>query len=444
MGLLKWLEGYGVNIAIVLTVVGFLMAFLVVVLLNIPTARWLGFGFAITPIFLPYFLFKIFFHEWMEYVQLAYDLKQGRVTIEILFPQEVFKSPLAMELVFNQMYQTASPDNLVETYWDGKHPPVFGLEIVSDEGRVHFYISTPLKKYKNMWEAHLYAQYPGIIIRQLETDYTAAVPWDPENIECFAIHYQLARPDPYPLKTYIDYGLDKDPKEEFKIDPVTPMLEVLGSIGPREKIWAQILISAHRKQNFKLGSLHAHPDWQGDIAATINKLAQRDTDKKGAAEFESAPRVTPGERELIAAMERHAGKYAFNTRIRTINIGIGEGRALLGERIGPVITMWRPFQDITRNGISFSWRTDFDYNWWQDPSGKKRRELKRSELLHYKKRSYLRRDAGDGGFILTTEELATIFHPAGKVILTPSLERIQSARSEAPANLPLAPSSHHG
>ncbi len=38
---------------------------------------------------------------------------------------------------------------------------------------------------------------------------------------------------------------------------------------------------------------------------------------------------------------------------------------------------------------------------------------------------------------MTTEELATIFHIPGKVASTPTLARIPSKRSEAPANLPI-------
>ena len=441
-GLVKFLDGYGINTAYILAGLGLVIAFSVASVMGIPASRWVGYIVFTSPLWLPYLLFHKILHLWMEYIQLDYDLKQGRVTLEIQFPQEVNKSPLAMELVFGQLYQTATPDNLIETYWDGKHPPVFGLEIVSDGGRIHFYISTPVKKYKNLVEAQMYAQYPGIIVTELAVDYTAAVPWDPDKFGIFVLHYRLKKPNPYPIKTYIDYGLDKDPKEEYKIDPITPMLELLGSLGPKEKLWIQILFSAHRKEEFANGSLHTHADWQDEITAEINKLAQRDDKKQGTVEFESAPRVTPGERDIISAIERHSGKLAFNVKIRTVNIGIDEGAKMLGERIGPTITIWRAFEDLKRNGIGAGWRTDFDYNWWQDRSGARRNALKKMELGMYKTRSYLQQGGADGGFILTTEELATIFHPAGKVILTPSLERIPSARSEAPANLPTATVQH--
>ena len=55
-------------------------------------------------------------------------------------------------------------------------------------------------------------------------------------------------PDVYPIKTYIDYGLDKpDLKEEFKIDPMTSVLEYMGSLKKGEQAWIQILMQCHRK-----------------------------------------------------------------------------------------------------------------------------------------------------------------------------------------------------
>ena len=435
---LKWLGGFGLNPAVVLSVLGLLLAVFTIYFIGIPLNRWVGFMLLLLPVFLPYVLFHKFVHLWLEYVQLDFDLNAGRTTLEIQFPQEVFKSPLAMELVLTQLYQTANPDNHIQTYWDGKHPPIFGLEIISDGGRVRFFISTPIKKFKNIVESQLYAQYPGIIVTELHTDYTAIAPWDPKRFECFSVHYRLKKPDPYPIKTYIDFGLDKDPKEEFKIDPITPMLELLGSIGPKEQIWIQLLISANCKSEFKNGFLHASPDWKDSVRAEINTMAQRDPDKKtGAFESDSAPRVTPGERDIITSLERSLSKFAFNTKLRTMYIA--ETNSFLpGERIGAFISIWQAFSDTTRNEIGAAWRTDFDWNWWQDPSGKKRKALKKSELMYYKKRMYEQRNSLDGGFILTTEELATIFHPTGKVVLTPSLERIPSARAEAPANLPRA------
>src|SRR5690606_16928835 len=102
------------------------------------------------PIWLPIVTFLLFYEWWMAYVRLKFKINQGRTTLEIKLPPEVLKSPAAMEQVLVQMHQTAAPDNHFQTYLDGKHPPVYGLEIVSRGGDVRFYISTPRKKFKNI------------------------------------------------------------------------------------------------------------------------------------------------------------------------------------------------------------------------------------------------------------------------------------------------------
>jgi hypothetical protein len=44
------------------------------------------------------------------------------------------------------------------------------------------------------------------------------------------------------MKTYVDFGLDKDPKEEYKIDPLTQILETMATCGKGEHFWYQVLI----------------------------------------------------------------------------------------------------------------------------------------------------------------------------------------------------------
>ena len=182
----------------------------------------------------------------MYYVRLHQNMKLGRVSLEILIPKEIFKSPAAMEIILSQLYQKASPDNLVDSYWDGKNPPFFGLEIISTGGNIRFIVNTPDKKYKNYIENAFYSQYPGIEIRELPVDYTAEVPWDPDNYGYMPIHFIKKKANPYPIKTYIDFGLDKDPKEEFKHDPMSTIIELLGTLKPGEHLWFQFLIKIHR------------------------------------------------------------------------------------------------------------------------------------------------------------------------------------------------------
>jgi 3'-phosphoadenosine 5'-phosphosulfate sulfotransferase (PAPS reductase)/FAD synthetase len=62
------------------------------------------------------------------------------------------------------------------------------------------------------------------------------------------------------------------------------------------------------------------------------------------------------------------------------------------------------------------------------------------ELEDYKNRYYYPRDYvnhADKMKVMSVEELATIYHLPGKVILSPGLRRVESQKREAPANLPV-------
>lgn len=438
---LESLEKFGVDTTYILASFGILVAVGVFLALDLDSNSVLTFMTLSMPLWLPAITFFLFYEKWLEYVRKKYNIAQGRVTLEIKLPQEILKSPEAMELVLMQLYQTASPDNHLQTYIDGKNPPVHALELVSRGGDIRFYMNVVRKKFKNMTETNLYAQYPGIEVHELEVDYTAEIPWDTSKFDYFAIHFGLKKADAYPIKTYIEYGLDKMPKEEEKIDPITTILELLGSIGPGEYIWMQTLITANRETDFKTGTLTVVPDWKGAARDEIQNIITKAAKRVGVNAEDIGKNVnqflTDAERDTIKAIERSLGKVAFNMVNRTMYIA-KKGSFLPGERISGIITCWRAFDDLNRNQIGFKWRTDFDWNWWQDPSGKKREKYKKEELDEYKRRTYTQRTKGDGWGVCTIEELATIFHLPGKVAGTPTLGRIPSKRAEAPSNLPVS------
>lgn len=399
--------------------------------------------FALTPVWLPIILFLIFFSKWMDMVGGAFALKQGRATLRLRLPPEVFKSPEAMEFVISQIHNTANPDNLLQTYIDGKRPLPFSFEIVSIGGEVRFYANVQRKPTKDALEANLYSQYPGIEVIEEPVDYAAEIPLDFEDeYELMSFHMGKKREGVMPIKTYIDYGLDKLPKEEEKIDPITPMLEVLSTIKPYERVFIQIVAKSFRKSSFKNGQLMMGEgeDWTKKAAAKINEIMNRDGKKKtplGAKELDEGGQMamlTTGERDTIAAVERNMSKYAFNTSIRWMYV-TKKGKFNPGI-INPVIRSFSQYDMIGRNEIGVRWRTDAGYKDFVPGQKKMIAKLKKQELKEYRRRVIYPKNAAGEPKIFTAEELATMFHMPGKVALTPTLDRVPSTRGEAPANLP--------
>lgn len=437
---LSLLSGFGVNLAWFFAILGAFLVYVVFQILDSSSSTMIRFMIAILPIWLPIVTFLLFHEYWLYYVRKHYNLKLGRITLEIKLPQDVFKSPEAMELVLLQMHQKASVDNHLQTYWDGKHPPKWGLEIVSRGGDVRFYISLP-PRFKNQAEAHLYAQYPGIQIHELEIDYAAEIPWDTEKYSYFSMHLGKKEHEALPIKTYFDFGMHSLPKEEEKIDPITSLIEGLATIGPGEYVWMQILIDANIARGIEQGSLRKKPDWKAGAKAERERIIDEAKKRSGGEEVGGniMQTLTEGERETIKAIERGMSKSAFNTAIRALYIGEkATGVFNPSLRFPAITTGLRAFDDNMRNAIGIRWRTDFNWNWWQDPKGKRAEAYKRSELNEYKRRYYQAHDdnGSDSAKAFTIEELATVFHMPGQVAVTPTLGRAPSKTSTAPSNLP--------
>ena len=101
----------------------------------------------------------------------------------------------------------------------------------------------------------------------------------------------------------------------------------------------------------------------------------------------------------------------------------------------------RQFGSNNLNGIRPKWFTSTGIAYpWQDFRGI-RKAAHQTELMNaYKRRSFFNipyKNWNGKAFVMTTEELATIFHPPGTVATTPSLTRVSSKKGEAPSNLPI-------
>ena len=303
-----------------LLILGFFLMYKVLTLFNLDLAPVISILVVLTPIWLPYTLFYITYEKWMYYVHLKFALGQGRSTLRIQLPQEVFKSPEAMEAVLAQIHNVNSPDNFMQAWIDGKHPLVFSLELVSTGGEVRFYINVPSKKTKNALEAQLYAQYPGIEVNEELLDYADEIVWNPDKYEYMSFHMGKkvkhgSDDEVLPIKTYIDFGLDKIPKEEEKFEPMAAMLEQLAAAKPHERVWVQFLLVPHVKRAFKNGHIFETPTWEAKAKKVIDAKLKRD--EKPVLDpdepYERAPMLTMGERDVIAAIERNVGIHIKNT-----------------------------------------------------------------------------------------------------------------------------------
>ncbi len=397
------------------------------------------------PVILPIFLGMIFWHVWILYRRAQFMAKQDHVLLEIKLPKEQLKSPLAMELFLSALNQRGGEATWIKRYIDGSIRPWFSLEIISIEGEIHFIIWTR-SGFKAFIESQVYSQFPDAEVFEVD-DYTHFIQYNPDNISLWGCQFDLVNEDVFPIKTYIDYGLDKDPKEEFKVDPMTPMMEFLGSLGPGEQVWYQILIQFHKERpakpsNIKEFIFGAKSKWKKDAEAKVDEILCRDPKTKApkaekieGSDFPVAPTISEGERDVAKAIERSVTKPAFDVGIR--GIYLAEGDNFNPINITGLIASWRTFASENLNAIKpTGGMTSFSYP-WQDFRGIRQNRTRQALFDAFQRRSYFYPPYQEKPFVFNTEELATIFHFPGSVAQTPTLKRIEAKKTEPPSNLPV-------
>ncbi len=411
-------------------------------------ARVISYLFYFSPIWVPILLGMALMDLWLRYRRNLFIIAQGGVLLEVKIPREITKSPGVMEIILGVMFQKGNA-SYAETYIDGKIRPWYSLEMVSIGGQVHFYIWCQ-KKFKNVIEAQIYAQYPEVEISEVPAgeDYAQKISYDPEKNSMWGTYFVKSKKDNkdgYPIKTYVDYALDTDPKEEYKIDPLTSVLEFLGSISPTDQVWIQILIQAHKGEGIPEGRLFKIPDWKDAVKEEIKSLNKKLEDEDNPDKPPRRP--TKGEADTIAALERSLSKYAFETMIRGFYIATDKNKFNSSFITGLIASVSQYNAGGELNGFKLGWFTDHKDNskdffrYFMKKTGEKLKQKKiRGMLNAYKLRSFFSfpyRNYFAKPYILTSEEIATIYHFPGQVAMTPGLSRIPSKRSQAPNNLPV-------
>ncbi|KKT19794.1 MAG: hypothetical protein UW04_C0040G0004 [Parcubacteria group bacterium GW2011_GWB1_43_8] len=360
---------------------------------------------------------------WMYYIRLRYVSEIDWVLLEIKLPREMPKSPQVMEIILSAMHQTSSIV-AINKYWQGRVPTWYGLEIISKEGSIHFYFYVQ-KSFRSIVEFQIYAHYPEVEIHEA-ADYTKDfigedIEVSKKNWQIHSAEYILIKEDAYPIKTYVDYKLDKmETEEEMKNDPFASLVELMGTMKEGEHLWYQILI---RKTGTK---------WKDTGAKIVDKIMKRDKKKEGEEIDFGAMRLSPGEHLITEAIERNVSKLGFDVCIRFVYIAKPDKfRFAVSNSIRGSM---QQFNSLNLNGFKrFNSVNYVDYFFKKTREGWKKRRM----FDAYINRSAFCKPYKRRTFVLNTEELATIYHFPGSVVRTPALGRIESKKVEPPADLPV-------
>lgn len=377
------------------------------------------------------------------------------VMLEIQMPSEVEKTPKAMENVLHAIWPIFDPPANFRDYWiDGKWNAYYSLEVVGRRGEIHFYIRTP-KTHKSLVEYALYAEYPNMEITETE-DYVKKFGELPnEKYDIWPTDQRLLKPDVYPIRTY-EYWETELTRIERKIDPMATLLEHFTGLEEGEECWIQIKISPanseirpypeeskkfidelmKRAQKKEMGVMESLQLSKAPMDM-VNVLAEGKPipDRAGGEESPSFDiglmKLSPGESEVLRAIEENVSKYFYETNIRFMYLA---KREIFSppRGVAPLVGFFSQFSTVNLNGLAPDKTKPKVMPWFFE---KRRLFTKKRKMYRYfRDRMW---PWHRPPYVFSTAELATIFHfPSKEIAPSIGVPRVEIKKGGYPPKLP--------
>ncbi len=394
-------------------------------------------------------LLPIFESTWLHWRQERYIEEIEWVLLELRMPRHVEKSPQAMEQVFAAIHSLRNaPADLKEKYFDGEVTKWFTFEMTSFGGEIHFYVRT-YARLRNLVEAAFFSYYPDLDIVEVP-DYVDRYPdtvhgMYEKGLDMWGTEMLLKKKDFYPIKTYADF---ESPDDEKKFDPISTFLEVLGKLNKDEFVGIQILIAPQSSE-----------EWAEKYEEDVKKLREPEGKKRKfispegtEQEYETMAIRSPGQTDILKAVEKNLSKPAFETVIRFIYISPKATFYDSYPRRG-LVGAFNQYGSLDLNSFVQNYAVSTRARIWNKPYilPSTRVEYRKARLLiNYRSRmvppettmgriitSYLLNwNTVSKRFTINTECLASLYHVPTIVVLTePHIRHLESKRAGPPAGL---------
>ncbi len=396
-------------------------------------------------------IFFIAYGTWLAWRQRVFEHGLKWEMLEVRIPREILKSARGMDQVLQSIAAMRnSAGDLQEKYWDGEIPRWTTLEMVSFGGEIHFYIRV-YKKLRALIEAAFYAFYPDIELVDVPPEQDYARTMLPPTIgelnangrALWGSEMVLNKSPLYPLKTYLEF---EHMEEMHQFDPMSAFLETLSKVSPGEEFMIQYNIQPMYKwsKDFE----HEFDELKKPTRVKVEDLAA-DEGVAGATVMR-----TPSQTQYLEMIERNMGKPGFETIIRFLYVyPLGRYNDAFARRT--VLSTFNQFSDAGLNSFSRSQHMSTKTKGWEFPYifPNLRVKLREQRLLSYYRDREMWTEMRVGRIlsshifnfnthsrpqILTSESLASLWHPPSNLILTgPHTQRMESKKMGAPAGLPI-------
>ncbi len=408
---------------------------------------------AIWPAALFFFLFPVVRSLWVYWRNRTFEVSLNYKFLEMKMPREITRSPRSMDQFFHAISGMGNwAGHIGEKYGLGEITIWWTFEVVSLGGEIHFYARV-FDQYVSIFKGAMYATYPEVEIVEAE-DYVPK--WIPHNIlelelagkDLYANEFVFAKDPAYPIKTYQQF---ESSTEEYQVDPMAVFMEALAAVGPQEFVGIQYNIAP------------AGLNWGHQYEHIVEKLRTPQVAKgagHGAAAEDLAATLkmsllqkSPGQTDILKAVERNLSKPAFDTNIRILYVA---PRKIFSDRVPrrAIKGSFAQYNAADLNSLVFNDRMNTKPGWFDPPFifKRTRRRARKNRNLHL----WIERELGihewmgqwlsghtfnkwgSRSDILTSEVLATLFHPPTILVTTgPLTQRVESRKMGAPAGLPI-------
>ncbi len=258
--------------------------------------------------------------------------------------------------------------------------PNAALEIIGTHDDIKFYLCIP-GDYRQMVEKQLYGVYPGLEIE--EVDDVNIYNTDGGKVEYGLLG--IKKEVYYPIKTYRD----------IPVDTLSSITSAMSKLNPGEAVAVQIVVSP------------TDGSW-----AKAGKKFISETKKSEANPEKASYKV---DARQLEAIETKCNKTGFETIVRMVSVAPDKGSAKgnLSNIKGTFSQFESPWNSIGSRKIRFkgAFLTDFIYKY---------------PMIYWHK----------GVTIMSSDELASLFHLPNKSVDNPNVHWIKAKRAAAPANIP--------
>lgn len=255
------------------------------------------------------------------------------------------------------------------------------FEIVGRPGDIRFYICLP-NSLRDLVEKQIYGSYPGAEIREVD-EYNI---FDERGKVAFA-SLKLKSTDFYPIRVFKD----------LPVDPLSSITSGLAKMGPGEGAAIQILISP------------SDGKWKKAGKSYVSSVKKQEANPE-KAQYKIDPKV-------LESIDVKTSKPGFNTVIRMVVSSTSKQSASM--HLHNLQTAFAQFSSDQNNFtkvktyIKGSFMIDFIYRYFP--------------IMNWPNRQYS---------VLSSEELATIFHLPNKAIETPHIFWVNAKKAPAPHDIP--------